>query len=115
MPMTTTDPALDRLVRRIVERVDPVAIYLFGSLATGEADEESGYDLLIVVDDGFPPGQATVSTALAVVDDLALPVDALMVRVGEFERRRHEVGTLSYEVGHRGRRIYDRGQRSRVA
>src|SRR3712207_2831954 len=104
--MTMRDPALDRLVRRIVERIDPVAIHLFGSRATGEADEESDYDLLIVVDDSFPPGQATVSTALSLVDDLALPVDALMVRAGEFEYRRHEIATLSYEVEHRGMRVY---------
>ena len=35
---------LEWIVQRIVERVDPVAIYLFGSRARGEGVEDSDYD-----------------------------------------------------------------------
>src|SRR3546814_10573020 len=34
-------------------RSDPVAIYLFGSRARGDADEDSDYDLMVVVRDAI--------------------------------------------------------------
>jgi uncharacterized protein len=47
---------LDRLVRQIARRVDPVAIYLFGSRARAEGHKDSDYDLMIVVNDDAPDG-----------------------------------------------------------
>ena len=35
---------LDRVVRRLVEAFDPVAVYLFGSRARGDASKDSDYD-----------------------------------------------------------------------
>ena len=115
MTGTGGDPDLARLVERVVQRIDPVAIHLFGSRATGGADDESAYDLLIVVDDDFPAGRATVSTALSLVDDLGLPVDPVMVRAGDFSRRRRDIGTLCYQVDRHGVLVHERGQPSRVA
>ncbi len=115
MTGTGGDPDLARLIERVVQHINPVAIHLFGSRATGEADDESDYDLLIVVDDDFPAGEATVSTALSLVDDLGLPVDPVMVRASDFARRRHVLGTLSYQVVRHGVLVHERGQPSRVA
>ena len=39
------------MVRRLVEAFEPVAIYLFGSRARGDADEDSDYDLMLVLAD----------------------------------------------------------------
>ncbi len=44
---------LEEMVRAIVEAVKPERIYLFGSVARGEATEDSDIDLLIVEDDNF--------------------------------------------------------------
>ena len=46
-----SDPALDRLVRRVVEVMEPVQVWLFGSRAEGRARPDSDYDLLVVVPD----------------------------------------------------------------
>ncbi len=50
-PQIDDPEGLDRLVKQIVAKVDPVAIYLFGSRARGDADEDSDYDLMIVIPD----------------------------------------------------------------
>jgi uncharacterized protein len=47
-----SDAALARLVQYVRETVQPQRIVLFGSRATGRADAESDYDLLVVVDEG---------------------------------------------------------------
>ncbi len=48
------DPKLAEVVRRLVDAYQPACIYLFGSLARGEAGPDSDYDLLIVVPDDAP-------------------------------------------------------------
>ena len=44
------------MVRRLVEAFDPVAIYLFGSRARGDAGEDSDYDLMLVLADDNDAG-----------------------------------------------------------
>ena len=50
-------PVLTEIVRRLVEVYRPERIYLFGSVARGEATVDSDYDLMIVVPDDTPPEQ----------------------------------------------------------
>lgn len=99
---------LERMVRQIVERVDPVAIYLFGSRARGDADEESDYDLLIVVPDDFPAAEATPSKAFELIAGRRIPMDATIVRASRFADRARRIGTLSYQVAREGRLLHGR-------
>ncbi len=43
------DPALDRLLARVVEVMNPLEVWLFGSRAEGRARPDSDYDLLVVL------------------------------------------------------------------
>ena len=97
---------LGRIVRQIVERVDPVAIYLFGSRARGDADQDSDYDLMIVVPDHFPPDQATPSKAFELIAGRRIPMDATLVRASRFADRAQRIGTLSYQVAQDGLKLY---------
>ena len=99
------------MVRQIVEKVDPVAIYLFGSRARGDADEDSDYDLMVVVPDHFPAGQANTVTAFSLVEGRRIPMDVTMSRAGRFGSRRAQVGTLSYQVNRDGVLLYERADR----
>ncbi|MBF0153795.1 MAG: nucleotidyltransferase domain-containing protein [Magnetococcales bacterium] len=51
--VSVTQEILDEMVCVIVEAVQPEQIVLFGSMARGEATEESDIDLLIVEKEGF--------------------------------------------------------------
>jgi predicted nucleotidyltransferase len=51
------DPRLAEVVQRLIEAYAPERIYLFGSVARGEAGPDSDYDLLIVVPDTATPEQ----------------------------------------------------------
>jgi uncharacterized protein len=103
---------LDRMIKQIVAKVDPVAIYLFGSRARGDADEDSDYDLLIVVPDRFPEGQANTVTAFSLVEGRRIPMDVTMSRTTRFATRRRQIGTLEYKVGREGIVVHERGHRS---
>jgi uncharacterized protein len=96
---------LERVVRRLVEAYDPVAIYLFGSRARGDAGADSDYDLMIVLADDnerVRSRQEVWQTARS----RRIFVNAFLTRTGSFAWRRHEVGTLEYEVQVDGIRLY---------
>jgi uncharacterized protein len=96
---------LERVVRRLVETFDPVAIYLFGSRARGDAGRESDYDLMLIVADH----NARVRSRQAVWETARtdrIDVNPFVSREGAFAWRRHEVGTLEYEVQVDGIRLH---------
>lgn len=99
------DPVLARIVARVVERFDPLAIYLFGSRAAGTARPDSDYDILMVLPDAFPrkvhPFELYETTR-----GLGVPIDLLPCRHGWFMRFRDRIGNLGYEAHHHGRLLY---------
>ena len=52
---TASDTVLSEVVRRLVEAYRPERIYLFGSVARGDAGPDSDYDIMVVVPDDAPP------------------------------------------------------------
>ena len=98
---------LDEIVRQIVERADPVAIYLFGSRARGDAVEDSDYDLLVVV-----PDDARKERLWESVWDAAkshrIAANPMIRLKSDFALYRHEVGSLSYEVELDGVQLWPR-------
>ncbi|MGH6898144.1 MAG: nucleotidyltransferase domain-containing protein [Geminicoccaceae bacterium] len=103
---------LDRIVKQIVAKADPMAIYLFGSRARGDARDDSDYDLMIVVPDDFPASKRNSATAYALVEGRRIPIDVAIVSEARFRERSEKVGTLSFEVGQDGVRLYERRHRS---
>ena len=104
-PQTDAPKELDRVVRRLVEAYDPVAVNLFGSRARGDAGADSDYDLMLVLADDnarVQSRQAVWQTARS----RRIFVNPFLTRTGSFAWRRHEVGTLEYEVQVDGIRLY---------
>lgn len=62
--LAQSDPVLAEIVRRLVEAYQPERIYLFGSVARGDAGPNSDYDLLVVVPDDAPPTAEEEPTGL---------------------------------------------------
>jgi uncharacterized protein len=88
---------LDRVVRRIADRINPLAIYLFGSRARGDADEDSDYDLLVVVPDDAPQERLWERVWEAAKSG-RIAANAMIRLKSDFALYRHEVGSLSYEI-----------------
>jgi HEPN domain-containing protein len=104
-PQIDRPKELDRVVRRLIESFDPVAVYLFGSRARGDAAVDSDYDLMLVLADDnerVRSRQDVWQTARS----RRILVNPFLSRTGSFAWRRHEVGTLEYEVQVDGIRLY---------
>jgi len=104
--MTAESDKLDKAVDRIVQAMQPEAIYLFGSRARGEGHADSDYDLLVIVPDDAPAERSSLSATARVARVPGVPLDIVPCRRSVFERKRHYVGTLSYLAAHEGRLIY---------
>lgn len=97
------------LVERIVARLHPEEIWLFGSRAEGRARPDSDYDLLAVLPDDAPESALDLMKAWELTCGLGVPADLVPCTRTDFEEEKDEVGTLARAAYHRGRRIYERG------
>ena len=96
------------LVERIVARLQPEEIWLFGSRAEGRARPDSDYDLLAVLSDDAPEWALDLMKAWELTCGLGIPADVVPCTRSDFEEDKDDVGTLARAAYHRGRRIYDR-------
>ena len=99
---------LDQLLERIVARLRPEEVWLFGSRAEGRARPDSDYDLLVVLPNGTPEAELDVVAAWTAVKGLDIPADVVPCTRAEFEEEKYEIDTLARAAFLRGRRIYER-------
>ena len=96
------------LIDRIVERLCPEEIWLFGSRAEGRARTDSDYDLLAVLPDQAPAADLDLIKAWELTCGLGIPADVVPCTRSEFELEKTEAGTLAGAAFRQGRRIYQR-------
>ena len=103
---TLLEAELGRWVRLLIENYNPQHILLFGSLATGEVDEWSDVDLVVVKE-----------TSLRFLDRIREVLQLLHPRVGvdvlvytpeEFDRLTQERGFVRQEILEKGQLLYER-------
>jgi len=105
-PPTLGDPALAEVVRRLAEAYRPERIYLFGSLARGEPDPDSDYDLMVIVSDDAPPECHRSRLAYQVLRGTGAAADVLVWSKSSFERRLHVVASLPATIAREGILLY---------
>ena len=103
----SVEETIREMVRRIVTQFHPDKIILFGSHARGKAGPDSDVDLLVVMPvEGSKRRKAIeIDGALA---DRTIPLDLIVVTPEEFERSRHQIGSVLRPAALEGRVLYDR-------
>ena len=107
-----TDPIIERnsrlaeIVRRLVAAYQPERIYLFGSTARGDANENSDYDLMVVVPDDAPPELRDSDLAYMVLRGIGVAADVLVWTRSRFNRRVHVVASLPATILREGRLLH---------
>lgn len=100
------DPALAEVVRRLVEAYQPEHIYLFGSVARGDAGPDSDYDLLVVVPDNARPDRRRSRLAYEVFRGTGTAADVLVCTQSYFEERRSLRASLPGTVLREGKSLH---------
>jgi uncharacterized protein len=99
---TAGDPVLAEIVRRLVEAYRPERIYLFGSVARGDAGPHSDYDILVVVPDSAPPERLRSRLAYQALRGTGTAADVVVWPKSGFERRARVVSSLPATVSREG-------------
>lgn len=108
---STLPPPLERLgpvIERLVARLAPEEIWLFGSWAEGRARPDSDFDLLAVMPDGTTEAELDPVQAWLIVRGMGVPIDVVPCTRSEFEEEKHEIDTLARAAFSKGIRIYER-------
>jgi len=100
------DPILKEMVRRLVDAFHPEAVYLYGSRATGEATEDSDYDLMVVVPHSELTFRDRWIRAFRLLCGLGVPKDVVVLTREEFERKQAVVCSLPATVAREGKLLY---------
>ena len=103
-----THALIEEAKNRLIKAYKPCEIYIFGSYAWGEPDDESDLDLLIVVD---KYKKANLHSLLAnghrVLIGLRFSKDIVIYSKNEFEEFSKDRTKFCYKVKHHGRKIYE--------
>jgi len=105
-PPSADDPVLAEVMRRLVEVYHPLRIYLFGSVARGDAGPDSDYDLMVVVPDETPPELQDSKLGYRALQGLGIAKDLLVWKQSEFEGRLHLKASLPSTVVREGKLLY---------
>ncbi len=105
---TYIDAALSRLLPVIVEALDPLEIWLFGSRAEGRARAESDYDILIVLPDDTAEDALSMRSAYWLGDRADVTTDLIPLTISEFNDDKDVLDTLARAAWLRGRCLYER-------
>jgi predicted nucleotidyltransferase len=100
------------LLQRVVDHMDPVRVFVFGSRAQGKVHEDSDWDLLVVVDDDIPPeriGWRAVHEARRGID---AAIDLIPFRESNYRKREKIIGSLPWIVASEGVMVYERPTKS---
>ncbi|MGI8575827.1 MAG: nucleotidyltransferase domain-containing protein [Egibacteraceae bacterium] len=98
---------LPAVIDAIVERMDPLRIILFGSLARGEDHRDSDIDLVVVLPEVTDEHAAAVAVRRATAS-LPVPLDIIAVDPEEIRRRGNEIGSVLRLALREGRVVHDR-------
>lgn len=98
---------LNNLIKEINNSFDITSIYLFGSYAYGNPNEDSDLDLCIITDDKSKRKveiMKQVRKAIAKVQNT--PIDLLVYYSDEFNERAKADYTLESQIFHEGVKLY---------
>jgi len=103
---TASDAVLAEIVRRLVEAYQPERIYLFGSVARGDAGPHSDYDILVVVADDAQPERRRSRVAYEVLWGTGVAADVLVWTANQFNSRIHLATSLPATVIREGKLLH---------
>ena len=103
---TAFTPVLEDIVSRLARELEPERIYLFGSMARGDAGPDSDYDVLVFVADDAEPERSASRRGYEALVGTGYAADILVWRRSAFDVRLSLAASLPATVAREGRLLY---------
>jgi len=97
---------LEEIIHRLVQVYRPEQIYLFGSVARGEAGADSDFDIMVVVPNQAPVEKQRSRLAYQALRGTGVAADILVWTKKSFEERLHLQASLPATIMREGKLLY---------
>ena len=94
--------ALAAIAKTLMDATNAHAVVLFGSRAKGTDDEDSDYDLCLVIPDDTPSGSISLVKLWALVGDRGLSIDLIAITRSRYFKAAREINSVAHEVWESG-------------
>ena len=98
---------INEIVNRIAVRFNPDKIILFGSYATGNPNNDSDIDLLVIQDTDLPRHKRSIEIQKYLIGSM-IPMDILVYTTKEFEQEKKEKNSFIYSAIRTSKVLYER-------
>jgi uncharacterized protein len=102
-----TKEQIQEATKRLVEVYQPEVVYLFGSYAWGEPDEDSDIDLMIVVNDAVNVEWTAYKKGKWAIRDMKITNDILVENKRIFRDRGKHPSMLEHQIATKGLKLYE--------
>ena len=99
---------INEIVNRIAIRFNPDKIILFGSYASGNPNNDSDLDLLIIKDTNLPRHKRSFDIQKSLIGSM-IPMDILVYTTKEFEQEKNEKSSFFSSAIKTSKILYERG------
>lgn len=98
---------IDDITRTIVEVSDPLKVILFGSYASGQPNDDSDLDFIVVKESEKPRHKRAFDIRRALIGKM-VPVDILVYTPDEFEKELNNTFSFLSSALKNARLVYDK-------
>lgn len=95
-------------IKRLVKAYNPLQMYLYGDYAWGTPNEESSWDVLVVVESSNERIIKRGYLAFEVLLGLGIPKNVIVFTKEEFDKYASDPTSTTYEIKTKGKVIYAR-------
>ena len=89
-----------------MKKYKPVEVYLFGSMARGDAGPDSDYDIMILVSDARTLTLKEIAAAHNELWGVPAAGDVLVWKIGDFKKQLHLNASLPATIVREGKLVY---------
>ena len=102
-----SEDKIQEATQRLVETYNPVAIYLFGSYAWGEPNEDSDLDLMVILPDEDKVIFSTFQKGTRALWNIGFSKDILVNNESDFLTWSNHPSTLQHKIRKEGIKLYE--------
>lgn len=103
---SVTDKLLNEIAKRIVKRIHPEKVILFGSYAWGVPHDSSDLDIFVIVPHSDEPSYRRARPVYNCLRGIGVPIDIIVKTHDEVERTVKVATSLSRIVMEKGKLLY---------